>query len=204
MRVWNYGTFPGAAMDDPDVYGQRVSLIFGAARHSPYYTKSGFDLVMGAQAVNVYRTGQQLKSAENFDSVSVAPYLFNSFQDGSSEEAIFGPMFAQPESVDSVDTGYMQQQSKAVSAAGKRLVVYEVNVSPLSGHVPQEVLTGAASSLGAGLAVVDHMLLMMRDLGIKSQSVWELSGFSNHCENPDVPERECASVWDRGRHGRGN
>ena len=34
-------------------------------------------------------------------------------------------------------------------------------------------------SVGAGLTLADHMLLMLRDLGVKNQMVWALSGYNN-------------------------
>ena len=181
---WNYDTFPGAAIDDPVAFGKRIALVYGAARKSPSYKPASFDLVMGAFAVWVGRTKDEIASGANFDSISVAPYIFNSLNDTSSDEAIFGPMFAQPESLDSVPSGYMAQQAKLVAAAGKNLVVYEVNLSTLSGSASQAMIDRVVPSVAAGITVADHMLLMMRDLGIKTQSVWELPGVGNDFHNP--------------------
>jgi len=83
-----------------------------------------------------------------------------------------------------VPTGYMAEQAKVAREASRpaALSVYEVNLSTTSGSAPQRGFDEAAS-MGAGLALIDHMLLMMRDLGIKTQSVWELPGYENQFQN---------------------
>ena len=129
---------------------------------------------MGTQAVQPALPSQQAAAGSNFDSFAAAPYLFSSLNDTSSNEAIFGPMFAQPESIDSVSTGYMYQQAQAAKAAGKNMNVYEVQLSTLSGSASQSMVNAVVPSVSAGITVADHMLLMMRDLGIKTQNIWAL------------------------------
>ncbi|MEO6922898.1 MAG: hypothetical protein ABI142_03670, partial [Bryocella sp.] len=182
---WNSGTFPGNAIDDPIAYGNRVATVFGAARQSPSYDSSHFDLIMGSILVNSWYTGQEIAHSSNYDSVAVAPYLFGQFNDTSSNEAIFGPMFAEPEMWDSTSNGYMAQQSQTVTAAGKKLVTYEENLSTQSGTASQDMVNAAVPSIAGGVAMATHMLLEMRDLGVKTQNVWALPGFVNQYNNPD-------------------
>ncbi|MBS1799374.1 MAG: hypothetical protein JSS95_06065 [Acidobacteria bacterium] len=178
---WNGVVFPGLSITDGAVYGKRASQIFAAAKSSPSYQAGKFDFVLGGQAVNTWLTGQELANSDNYDSISFAPYLFSEFNDASSNEAIFGPMFAQPEMIDSVPSGYMAQQVKIAKEAKRpaKVVVYEVNLHTTSGSADQASFSSVVPSVGAGLALVDHMLLMMRDLGIKTQSVYALSGYGN-------------------------
>jgi alpha-L-arabinofuranosidase len=194
---WNGSTFPGATINDGPSYGRRAKDIFTAAKSSPAYQADKFDLVMGAQAVNTWLTGRELENSDNYDSIAVAPYLFNRFDDASSIEAIFGPMFAQPEMLDSVPTGYMVQQAKAVKDAKRpaKLVVYEVNLQTLGGSVDQAAFDNAIPSIGAGLAAVDHMLLMLRDLGIKTQSIWALTGYSNLFKNSSTGKDQITPLF---------
>ncbi len=184
---WNAGVFYGAAINDPIAYGKRASLIFGAARSSASYNASSFDLVLGSWASVPYYTGQEIANSSNYDTVAVAPYLFYTLNDTSSNEAIYGPMFAQPESIDSVSSGIMAQQATTLSggSGGKpaKLAIYELQLSTLSGSASQSAINAVVPSVGAGLAVADHMLLMMRDLGITTQNVWSLPGFSNQFNN---------------------
>ena len=181
---WNGPIFPGASITDGPTYGKRAKDIFMAARSSSSYQPEKFDLVLGAQAVNTWLTGQELANSDGYDSISFAPYLFNQFDDASSNEAIFGPMFAQPEMIDGT-SGYMAQQVKVAKEAKKpaKVAIYEVNLHTTNGSADQASFNNAIPSIGAGLAVVDHMLLMMRDLGIKTQSIWALTGYMNYMKN---------------------
>lgn len=180
---WNNGTFPGNAINDPIAYGNQVTTIFGAAHSAPGYSASNFDLIMGSQVVNPWYTGQEAANASNYDSISVAPYMFGTFSDTSSTEAIFGPMFAEPEMWDSVSTGWMYQQAQAAATAGKNLVTYEENLSTQSGTASQSMVNSVVPSVGGGVMMADHMLLQMRDLGVKIQNVWSLPGYSNAFTN---------------------
>ena len=173
-------------MGDPVAYGNRAAAIFGAARASASYNPSSFDLIMGSWEANPWTTQQEMANSSGFDSVDVAPYQFNTLSDYSSSEAIFGPMFAQPEQEDSNPNSLMGQQAQVVAAAGlspANLEVYEVNFSTLSGTAPQNVVTPVVAGVGAGIAVADHMLLMMRDLGITTQNMYALPEFQNGFTN---------------------
>jgi Bacterial Ig-like domain (group 3) len=187
-EMWNSTSFAGEAIANPAAYGKVAAAAFAAARASSSYDSTRFDLVMGSWAAEPSWTAQELTNSSGYDSVDAAPYLFNSLNDYGSNEAIFGPMFAQPEQVDSSPTAsgnYMYQQAQAAAAgsAPAKLAVYEVNLSTTSGTAPQSVVNQAAAGLGAGIAVADHMLLMMRDLGITTQNMFALpeyvNGFSN-------------------------
>lgn len=181
---WNGRSFAGSSMADPTAYGRRAEAIFHAIRTAPTFTAGKFDLVLGSWATVPWWTQQEVASSSGFDSVAVAPYLFNDFNDSSSSEAIFGPMLAQPESVDSRPDGYMAQQSKNTKAS--KLAVYEVNLGSMTGSaaVSQSDIDRAIPSMGAGLALADHMLLMLRDLGITTQCLFGLPEYVNNFTAP--------------------
>lgn len=181
---WNNVTFPGNSINDPVAYGKRVATIFGAAKGASGYAANRFDLVMGSFVVNSWLTGQEAANASNYDSISVAPYMFGSFNDTSSSEAIFGPMFAEPEMWDSSATGYMYLQAQAVKGIGKKLVVYEENLSTQSGSASQDTVNAVVPSIAGGVTMADHMLLQMRDLGITTQNIWSLPSYNNQFTNP--------------------
>ena len=180
-------------MPDPVAYGQRAREIFLAAHSSPYYVSNKFDLVIGTFTVNPDWTQKELASSSGYDSTAVAPYTFDRFDDDGSDEAIFGPMMAEPEMLDSRPSGYMVKQARAARSASHpaNLSVYEVNLATASGKASQAAVDRTVPSMGAGLALIDHMLLMMRDLGVTTQSVWALPGYSNGFENSSdhKPER---------------
>jgi hypothetical protein len=183
-EMWNT-IYYGEGISDPVVYGTRAATIFAAARSSASFNASNFDLIMGSWATQPTWTQQELASSSGYDSVDAAPYLFNSLNDYSSNEAIFGPMFAQPEEVDSNASGYMAQQAQAASGGSTpaNLAVYEVNLSTTSGTASQSVVNQVVGGLGAGIAVADHMLLMIRDLGITTQNMFALSEYQNAFSN---------------------
>jgi hypothetical protein len=59
------------------------------------------------------------------------------------------------------------------------LAIYEVNLHTTeSSLIPQDRLNEFAPSLGAGLAVADHMLIMLRELGIKDQVLHCLTSYA--------------------------
>ncbi len=189
-EMWN-GIYEGEGIADPVVYGQRAATIFAAARSSASFNASNFDLIMGSWATQPSWTQQELASSSGYDSVDGAPYLFNSLNDYGSNEAIFGPMFAQPEEVDSTASGYMAQQAQAASGGSTpaNLAVYEVNLSTTSGTASQSVVNQVVAGLGAGIAVADHMLLMIRDLGITTQNMFALTEWQNSFSNPAECQR---------------
>jgi alpha-L-arabinofuranosidase len=194
-EMWN-GIYEGEGIADPVVYGQRAATIFAAARSSASFTASNFDLIMGSWATQPSWTQQELASSSGYDSVDGAPYLFNSLNDYGSNEAIFGPMFAQPEEVDSTASGYMAQQAQAASGGSTpaNLAIYEVNLSTTSGTASQSVVNQVVAGLGAGIAVADHMLLMIRDLGITTQSMFALTEWQNSFSNP-ANANETIPLW---------
>ena len=180
---WNNVTFPGNSMNNYYAYGNRITAVFGAARSSPLYNSAKFDLIMGSFVVNSWLTNQETANASNYDSISVAPYMFGIFSDTSSTEAIYGPMFAEPEMWDDSANGYMYLQAQAAKTAGKTLVDYEENLSTTGGTASQSFVNQVVPSVGGGVMMADHMLLQMRDLGIKIQNVWSLPGYSNTFNN---------------------
>ncbi len=191
-EMWNSAAFPGEAIANPAAYGNIAATAFAAARASSAYDAASFDLVMGSWAATPSWTGQELTNSSGYDSLAVAPYLFNSLNDYGSNEAIFGPMFAQPEQVDSSPTAtgnYMYQQAQAAAAGSPaaKLAVSEVNLNTVTGTAPQNIVNQTAAGLGAGIAVADHMLLMMRDLGITTQNMFALPEYINGFSNSAVP-----------------
>ena len=189
---WNNRSFAGSTLNDPTAYAERAQQVFAALRAAPGFRPEKFDLILGSWATVPWYTQQQLRSVTAEDSVALAPYLFSDFNDASSTEAIFGPMFAEPERIDSRPTGYMAQQRAAASS--KRLAIYETNLGTTTGTATQAQINSAIPSLGAGLAVADHMLLMLRDLGITTQCLFALPEYVNGFTTPGRPKQN-VPLW---------
>ena len=194
-EVWN-GIFGGANMSDEVGYGSRAAVLFGTARASASFSPAAFDLILDGWAAVPYWNQLVLASSANYDSIDVAPYLFNSFNNASSSEAEFGPMFAQPELFDSTAGGQMQLQAATAAAATTpaKLAVYETNLSANQGTASQSAVNAVVPSVGAGIVATEHMLLMMRDLGIVNQNMYALTGYNNSFTNPNVAG-ESTPLW---------
>ncbi|HZT29602.1 MAG TPA: hypothetical protein VFA33_06965 [Bryobacteraceae bacterium] len=173
-EAWN-STFKGGNMEYPVPYGNRASELYQAARNTPGYDPARFDLVLGGQAVNVGLNQQIVAASTAHDTLTLAPYQMNQVDSYSTIEDLFGPTFAEPEEI-SAPTGYMGQNAAMLQGATTptRLSVYEVNLNTVQGAISQAALDQFTPSLGAGLAVADNMLLLMRQFGAREQMLWQL------------------------------
>jgi alpha-L-arabinofuranosidase len=177
-----WGTSPGATIADPAAYASRAAEIFSAMRSAPDFDPQRFDLIGDAQAENTWWTPHTLAIATGQNSIGFAPYLFGSLNDVSSTEAIFGAMLAEPEKLDT--TGIMAEQARLARHAAYPAApaVYEVNLGTVTSRnaaLTQRQIDTTVASTGAGVAVAEHMLLMLRELGITDQCLFALPEFGN-------------------------
>ncbi len=175
-EVWNTSN-PGASMTDPTAYGTRAKAIFAAARASASYS-SKFDLILaGWQAIPDWNKAAMAASG-NYDTLDVAAYVFGQLNDASSDEAIYGSMFAEPETINSLPGGLMVQEAATAAGAAHpaKLSVYETNMGTVSGSASQAQVNTAIASVGAGINTANNMLLMLRDLGVTDQNMFALPG----------------------------
>jgi alpha-L-arabinofuranosidase len=194
-EAWNR-VQAGASIPDPEAYADRATQIFAALRSSSYFFPENYDLIADAQAVSPYWTKKLLAEGKGFDTIDIAPYLYGPMNDDSSLEHIFGPMLAEPEMLDTA--GYVHQQAESVAHAGRpmKLAVYETNIGTVDGTVSQESINLAVPSLGAGLAAIDHMLLMLREDGIIIQNTFALGGDHYRFNNTRTHDsHETSPVW---------
>lgn len=213
-EMWNAGDFGGESLFYPAVYAARVARVFSAAQGSPFFNPAQFDLIAGGQAGNTWLTTQELKTENHAGSIDFAPYLFGQLDDASSTEAVFGAMFSMPEQQDTPavsstpgpDEGIMAQQVRLVRTAPHPVApeVYEVNLSTNASSrntVGQAQIDAIVPSIGGAIAVADHMLLMLRNLGITSQCLFALPEFANRFSEPDNAKKTTplwGSVVDMG------
>jgi alpha-L-arabinofuranosidase len=177
-EAWNELDFSGATIANPIAYGNRGSEIYGAARSSPYFIASKYDLVLGSHAEEPDRSLAIHNASRNHDTLALAPYLAVELNAFANNEQLFGPLFAEPEMDET--TGSMRQDYNAVQSSSRPvpLDVYEVNLDASQGAISQAALDAFTPSIGAGIAVADHMLMMLRDLGIRDQMLFSLAGYS--------------------------
>lgn len=193
-EMWNAGDFGGEALPSPTVYATRTASVFASAHSSPFFDPSRFDLIAGAQAGNSWLTTEQLKTDNHANSIAFAPYLFGQLDDASSTEAAFGAMFSMPEQQDTPsatnEEGLMAQQVRLAHNAAHPAApaIYEVNLSTnvsTKNNISQAQINSIVPSIGGAIAVADHMLLMLRNLGITSQCLFALPEYANRFNEPD-------------------
>ena len=195
-ETWNWNSFAGEGWQDAKAYASRTGDIFATARAAPGYDAKKFDLIMDGWFAVPWWNGQELSVASHADTIDIAPYTFNPFNDASSPEAIYGAMFAEPEKYDSRPDGLTMQQAKLAAQHGMKLAVYEVNLAVYEGKVDQKALDATIPSVGAGISTADHMLQMLREEGIIAQSVFSLTEYANGFNNTADPKaHEHVKLW---------
>jgi alpha-L-arabinofuranosidase len=195
-EVWNTAN-PGANMNDPLSYGKRAGVIFTTAKSSPSYNAKVFDLIQDGMEANPWWTQQALSTSTNYDTVDSTAYIFSSLFDSSSTEAIYSSMFSEPEFLDSTPAGQMSQIAAVAAAANPpaRVAVYEMNMGTNQGSATQPIVTSTAAGAGAGIAVADNMLLLMRDLGITDQNMFALQGLNAPFNGTTSTSATTAPIW---------
>jgi hypothetical protein len=178
-EAWNNVDYYGGTISDPRSYGARGDELFAAVKTSPWYAASKFDLVLGSQAALPARSAAIHDASANHDSLAVAPYFGGNIDSFANDEELFGPLFAEPEMLS--QSGYMRQTLTNMQASPRPvpLSVYEVNLHTTGGSITQAALDSFTPSAGAGVAVADHMLMMLRDLGIRNQCLYSLTQWAS-------------------------
>ena len=185
-EAWN-AIFKGGTIEYPEPYGKRAQEIFRAMRDEPDFQASSFDLILGGQAGWPARNAAIQDNCNNNDSFTVATYMMNTVNSYSNPEDLFGSTFAEPEAFVQPDGvaenvkggGMVYEDHKAIRSSMHPvpLAIYETNLSTLQGAIPQSILDRYVTSLGAGLAVADNMLLDLRKFGIVNQNVYTLAQY---------------------------
>jgi alpha-L-arabinofuranosidase len=182
-EAWN-AIFKGGVIEYPEPYGNRAQQIFKAMRDEPSFRAPSFDLVLGGQADWPGRNNSIQNNCNNNDSFAIATYMMGTVNNFSTTENLFGPTFAEPEAftqqdgvAEKVKGGgmlYLNHKAIQTSTHPVPLEVYETNLSTVQGTIPQSILNHYVTSLGAGLAVADNMLLDLRQFGIITQNLFTL------------------------------
>jgi hypothetical protein len=194
-EAWN-SIFKGGTMEYGQPYGNRAQDIFAAMRSNPNFQGSGgrengnqgqsptnsspFDLVIGGQAYYPERNGSIQAACNNNDSFATAPYQQMQVDSFGAPDQLWGPAFAEAE-MDSV-SGNSNKTVHLVNAnaAGRtvRQTVYEINFHTTAGKIDQATLDSFTPALGAGIAVADHMLILLQKFGMREQMLFALPQYS--------------------------
>jgi len=183
---WNNTAYRGAAITAAVPCGNRASELFAVIKASPYYAGAQFQCLLGGQAGNSTLNLQLHNASSQHDSMNLAPYMssrVDSFETAGQVDAekLFGPLFAEPEWWSynpSPTSGLMRASFNSLQASSRPVPVsvYEVNLHTTQGTISQAALDSFTPSVGAALAVADHMLVMLRELNCRDQVFFSLAG----------------------------
>lgn len=175
-EAWN-AVFRGGTLFAAD-YGARGNDFFAAMRHSPYYSTK-FNLILGVQAASPFNSRTTHNASANHDMLAIGPYIGTRIDDYESNERVYGGLFAEASWWSVASNGPVKQTHDYINATARPvpLIVYEVNLHTTQGSIPQSLLDTLTPSIGAGLAVVDHMLIMLRDAKVRDQFIFSLGGY---------------------------
>ena len=203
---WNNTAFRGGAFSMAVPCGNRASEIFGVVKSASCYTPQKFQCILGGQ-MGASTYNQQLHAASSLhDAFTLAPYMAYRVDSYSNNEELFGPLFAEPEWWSfrpSATSGLMRQALDNLQSSARPvpLAVYEVNLHTTTGAISQTALDDLTPSVGAAIAVADHMLVMLRELGSRDQVFFSLAGY-RYTRSDNKTAALWGSVLDMGRTNR--
>jgi len=177
---WN-GIFAPYSIREPESYGELCNTIFKRIVKHPHFDTDKIQLVIGGWAVNAHDWNLRLDRASNHhDLISVAPYLAHAL-----DSADYGAVFADVE-------GSFENGGRATidGLDGSRLSVYELNTHTTGGAASPADVSRLATSLGAGIAVLDQAMASM--------SKWRadpINYFTYFQRSYGSGDRERAGLW---------
>jgi len=178
---WNNTAFRGGVISAAVPCGARADELFGAIKSSPYYAAAQVNCVLGGQSGNPAPALQFHNASSLHDTFTLAPYMSGRVDTFATTEDLFGPLFSEPEWWSfnpSATSGLMRYAFDQLQASSRPvpLSIYEVNLHTTSGGISQSALDSYTPSVGAAVAVADHMLVMLRELGTRDQCMMSLAG----------------------------
>ncbi len=160
--------FLAGGYDGPDYWEN----IFKRIKESPYYKKN---IVLHASGQNYLpdMTRRILSATPSADCYSIAPYQIHGvtkqqYELLKNEKSFFRWAVAHP-LVRSYGK-HLKRQMDAISAFDCEFSVYEQGWHITGGDLPLEPRNRFVTSLPAGVAIINHLLLQMRDFGFRYQN----------------------------------
>jgi hypothetical protein len=174
--------FMGASLLGGTRLGQIAHDRFAILKSNAYYDPNHFNLIIGGQAGFPGRQGEIDSNSSNHDSIALAPY-FGELDVYTTTEEIFYPLLARP--VDDVSSGRVRQSQDQVDGVGQgtELAIYELNFHTTSGDAPLDIRNDFVTGQGGALALPLHMLLYLRELGVKNQTAFSSLQYAFRMDN---------------------
>ncbi|HCE46231.1 MAG TPA: hypothetical protein DET40_22020 [Lentisphaeria bacterium] len=172
-EAWNtFGPFMAGGYNGPDYWND----IFSRAKKSPYY-KPNIIFHAAGQNVQSEMSAKILKSTPAADRYAVAPYILHSLEPEDLEalgtdEKLFPWLYAY--GISYIKRG-MAKQGEVSKKTGIEFSVYEINHHITGGKAPLEPRNRMVTSVGGSLNVINGMLLLLHDYGIRNLNFFTLT-----------------------------
>jgi hypothetical protein len=188
-EMWGSGAGDDPFMGSSVNGGERLASIagdrFSIMRTAPFFNASKLNLVIGGQAGFAGRQREIEQHGTAHDAVALAPY-FGVLETWNNSSEIFRPLFASP--FWQTDAGPMRESR---SHLGQReMSIYEINFHTTHGPSPIAIRNDFLAGASGSVALPLHMLLYMRELGVKAQCAFSSLGYSFRLPNGDM-----ARLW---------
>lgn len=180
-EAWNSAApYHSGGFSGPDYWTGLIAM----AKRSPYYRNNVLFHPAG-QAAFANRNVEIMKNTPNGDRFAIGPYMLThvTSQDVNlhpSDDDFFRWVLAWPIFRSRDPRGYMYQNHQNAKKAGCELSVYEFNHHTLAHEgVPEEVRKNIFTSQGGAINVINTMLLMLKEHGIRIHSAFPLASGSD-------------------------
>ncbi|HNR30093.1 MAG TPA: hypothetical protein PKI11_04325 [Candidatus Hydrogenedentes bacterium] len=146
-------------------YGELCNTVLARVRAHPHFDPSKIVIVVGGWAINAHHWNTRLdKTVEGPVILSIAPYLLHELNQWASIEEQFAALFADVDAY-ARHLGPRTIDGLRANSKGTKLAAYELNTHVTGGAAPPEAASAICPSLGAGVAVLDQAMALMRDMG---------------------------------------
>lgn len=179
-EAWNAAGYATGSYNGPEHWKD----IFAAGKASPHYRKKIL-FVAGAQAGNPGVAKRVLANAPNADRLAVAPYIIHHLKKADvapldTDAKLFRWVFGFAARRVLHEHGCVRRNSACAREHNTELAVYEHNYhitkpSAKDGGAPIALRNRIIASLGGGITLVNDALLMLRELGVRSQCFFNLN-----------------------------
>ncbi|MCZ7557364.1 MAG: hypothetical protein M5R41_13265 [Bacteroidia bacterium] len=188
-EMWGSGAGDDPFMGSSVNGGERLASIAGdrftIMRAAPFFDASKLRLVIGGQAGFAGRQREIEQFGTAHDAVALAPY-FGVLDTWNNDSEIFQPLFASP--FWQANAGPMRESRGYLGQ--REMSIYEINFHTTHGSSPIAIRNDFLAGASGALALPLHMLLYMRELGVKTQCAFSSLGYSFRLANGDM-----ARLW---------
>ena len=188
-EAWGAASGGDPFMGESLLGGERLGTIandrFGILKSNLHFNPNRFDLIIGGQAGWPGQNYYIQSNSSVHNTIALAPY-FGVLDTHTNDNEIYYPLFAR--TLDDVTNGRVQQCYDEIQRGGGQgtgLAIYELSfhttdsADGASLAVRNDFVTGQ----GGALALPLHMLLYMRELGVKTQTAFSALQYSFRMDN---------------------